>query len=166
MMWELLVALAEPVGLPTLLLVLVRIGQREANTMPRATVDTSKTDRFELKTLPASEGEEAGFVVLRRMSYGEFLKRRDMISKMSMKGEGKNTEAIMEMANEVVTRFEFLTCIVDHNLEDANGNPLDFRSNKTFAVLDPVVGEEVAELIDDYNGFNRSNEEDPLVLSE
>lgn len=134
--------------------------------MPKATVDTSKTERFELKTLPASEGEEAGFIVLRRMSYGEFLKRRDMISKMSMKGEGKNTEAIMEMANEVVTRYEFQTCIVDHNLEDDNGKQLDFRSVKTFAVLDPVVGEEIAELIDDYNGFNKSDDEDPLGVSE
>jgi len=130
--------------------------------MPKATVDTAKTERFELKTLPASEGEEAGFVLLRRMSYGEFLKRRDMISKMSMKGEGKNTEAIMEMANEVVTRYEFQTCIVDHNLEDANGSTLDFRSAKTFAQLDPVVGEEIAELIDEYNGFNKDDEDDPF----
>lgn len=131
--------------------------------MPKAIVDTARTDRFELKTLPASDGEEAGFVVLRRMSYGEFLRRRDMISKMSMKGEGKNTEAIMEMANEIVTRYEFQACIVDHNLEDANGNQLDFRSAKTFAQLDPTVGEEIAELIDDYNEFNKSaDEEDPF----
>jgi len=134
--------------------------------MPRATVDISKTDRFELKTLPPSESEEGGFVVLRRMSYGEFLRRRDMISKMSMKGEGKNTEAIMEMANEVVTRYEFQTCIVDHNLEDENGKQLDFRSSKTFAVMDPVVGEEIAELIDEYNGFNKGDDDDPLNSSE
>ncbi|MCA1799962.1 MAG: hypothetical protein LC650_01530 [Actinobacteria bacterium] len=114
----------------------------------------------------ASDGEEAGFVVLRRMSYGEFLKRRDMISKMSMRGQGKDTEAVMEMANEVVTRYEFLTCIVDHNLEDANGNNLDFRSSKTFTQLDPTVGEEVAELIDDYNGFNKGEDDDPLTPSQ
>lgn len=134
--------------------------------MPKAVVDTTKNERFELKTLPASGDEEAGFVVLRRMSYGEFLKRRDMISKMSMKGQGKDTEAIMEMANEVVTRYEFLTCIVDHNLEDANGTALDFRSSKTFTQLDPVVGEEIAELIDDYNGFNKVDDDDPLKPSE
>lgn len=134
--------------------------------MPKAVVDTAKTERFELSTLPASGDEEAGFVVLRRMSYGEFLKRRDMISKMSMKGQGKDAEAIMEMANEIVTRYEFLTCIVDHNLEDANGNNLDFRSNKAFTQLDPTVGEEIAELIDDYNGFNKVDDDDPLSPSE
>lgn len=134
--------------------------------MPKAVVDTTKTEKFELKTLPASETEEAGFVVLRRMSYGEFLKRRDMISKMSMRGQGKDTEAIMEMANEVVTRYEFLTCIVDHNLEDANGKQLDFRSPKTFTQLDPTIGEEIAELIDEYNGFNKADDEDPLNSSQ
>jgi len=134
--------------------------------MPKATVDIARTDRFELKTLPSSDGEEAGFVVLRKMSYGEFLKRRDMISKMSMKGQGKDTEAIMEMANEVVTRYEFQICIVDHNLEDDNGHQLDFRSSKTFANLDPTVGEEIADLIDEYNGFNKADDDDPLNSSE
>lgn len=134
--------------------------------MPKATVDTTKNQRFELSTLPASHDDEAGFVLLRRMSYGEFLKRRDMISKMSMKGQGKDTEAVMEMANEVVTRYEFMTCIVDHNLEDDNGNNLDFRSAKAFTQLDPNVGEEVAELIDEYNEFNKGDDDDPLNLSE
>ncbi|MCA1806920.1 MAG: hypothetical protein LC687_03525 [Actinobacteria bacterium] len=135
--------------------------------MPKATVNVTTTERFELKTLPPSDGEEGGFVVLRRMSYGEFLKRRDMLSKMSMRGEGKNTEAIMEMAQEVVTRYEFQICIVDHNLEDDNGNNLDFRTKKGFTELNPMIGEEIADLIDEYNEFNKKDDEEegPLGTS-
>jgi hypothetical protein len=122
--------------------------------MPKATVDTSVTERFELKTLPE------GFVELRRMSYGEFLKRRDMISKVSYEGQGRDTKATMEFAQEVVTRYEFQTCIVDHNLEDDNGKNIDFRSKQAFAVLAPTIGEEIAELIDKLNGFNEEADED------
>ena len=128
--------------------------------MPKATVNTQETEKFTLKTLPGGEGEEDGFVVLRRMSYGEFLTRRDMVSKMSFEGQGKDTKAMMEMAQAEVARYEFQTCIVDHNLEDDNGQLIDFRSKRAFAILSPVVGEEIAELIDDYNGFNQETEDE------
>jgi len=135
--------------------------------MPRATVDTATTERKDLETLPPSNGEEGGWVELRRMSYGEFLKRRDMVSKMSFDGQGKDTKATMEMAQEVVTKYEFQTCIVDHNLEDHNGKPVDFRSSKAFATLDPRIGEEIATYIDEMNKWDKEEDEDaPLPSSE
>ena len=130
--------------------------------MPKATVDTTSTQRFELETCPGA------FVELRHMSYGEYLKRRDMVSKMGFKGEGKNTEAFMEMANEVVALFEFQACIVDHNLEDDNGTKLEFAGNKgkmTFKTLHPRIGEEISSYIDKMNKWDEGGE-DPLPSSQ
>jgi hypothetical protein len=131
--------------------------------MPVATVNTQDTTRFPLETL------EGGYVELRRMSYGEFLKRRDMISKMSFEGDGKDTKGFMEMAQEKVTQFEFQSCIVDHNLEEEGGKKLDFRTTRAIQILDPRVGEEISEIIDDENKFtgrdkegNKSGRVDPL----
>lgn len=133
-------------------------------TMPKAVVSPKVTERKELETLPPEDGEEGGFVELRHMSYGEYLKRRDMISNMSFKGEGKNTEAFMKMANEEVALYEFATCIVDHNLQDENGNSLDFRSKRAFQMLNPRVGEEISNYIDEMNKWEKDSE-DPLVTS-
>jgi hypothetical protein len=128
--------------------------------MPKATVDTTATERYDLKTC------EGGFVELRTMSYGEFLRRRDLLSKMSFEGKGKNDQkATIESANAVVAQYEFQACIVDHNLEDDNGKPLDFRSNRTFATLDPRVGEEIASYIDKMNKWDEESEEDLGNLS-
>jgi len=135
--------------------------------MPRAVVDVGLTERYDLETLPANSIEEGGWVELRRMSYGEFLKRRDMISKTSFEGQGKDTKATMEMAQEIVTRYEFQTCIVDHNLLDANDKPIDFRSTKAFSTLDPRIGEEIASYIDKMNKWDAEEDgNDPLPPSE
>lgn len=134
--------------------------------MPKAVVSAKITERKDLETLPPDPetGEEGGFVELRHMSYGEYLKRRDMISNMSFKGEGKNTEAFMKMANEEVARYEFNTCIVDHNLQDENGNNLDFRTARAFQMLNPRVGEEISNYIDEMNKWEKDND-DPLENS-
>jgi len=118
--------------------------------MPRATVDISKTERHELKSCPG------GFVVLRPLSYGEFLRRREMAGSMSINAgtaQGKEVEGVIKMAQRVVTEFEFKNCIVDHNLEDENGNMLDFRQPKTIAQLHPQIGEEIGQYIDGMNQF-------------
>lgn len=134
--------------------------------MPKATVSAGTTVHYDLETLPPQDGEEGGFVDLRYMSYGEYLKRRDMISNMSFKGEGKNTEAFMKMANEEVARFEFQTCIVNHNLQDDNGKELDFRSPRAFQILDPRIGEEISTYIDEMNKWDKDGDADPLPSSE
>lgn len=128
--------------------------------MPKATVNID-TERFELKTC------EGGFVELRTMTYGEFLRRRDMISKMSFKGQGKNTEAVMEMVNEKLAHYEFKTCVVDHNLEDDGGTKLDFSKAYALQRLDPRIGEEISTYIDKLNKWDENEDgEDPLSDSE
>lgn len=124
--------------------------------MPRAVVTTEDKKRFELKTLPPSEGEEGGFVVIRRMPYGEYLTRREMATAMTMKDSGKgDAEATIKAANASVTEMEFAKCIVEHNLEDANSKLLDFRGNVkvAMAMLDPRIGDEISTYIDEMNNF-------------
>lgn len=126
--------------------------------MPRATASQTDTIRYELKSLPASENEEAGFVELRKLSYGQILERRDMAGKMvvNMPSTGRRDEdmkAAVDLAQQTATAYEFKHCIVSHNLEDDNGNLLNFGDSRTIAMLDPSVGQEIAQLIDDLNDF-------------
>lgn len=119
--------------------------------MPKATWDGSATERFDLKSCPPD-----GYVVLRRLSYGEMLHRRDMVSKMTFTAPGngrgaKDVQSEMKIAQTIVTEYEFKQMVVDHNLEDASGQKLDFGRNGTVASLDPRVGEEISTYIDKMN---------------
>lgn len=113
--------------------------------MPRATIDIQDTHKYDLKSLPG------GFVVLRRLSYGEYLQRKEMMMQMRVQQQEKKGDAEMElsMANTKVATFEFKNCIVEHNLEDHAGALLDFRMAFTLTLLDPRVGEEIGDFIDD-----------------
>src|SRR5262245_60024641 len=115
--------------------------------MPQATVSVI-AERFDLKTCPE------GWVELKRMTYGQFLERRDMASKMSFETDGrKDRPAELVTMHRRVAAFEFRNCIVDHNLEDENGTPLDFRQPMILDRLDPRIGQEIGELIDKMNQF-------------
>ena len=113
--------------------------------MVRATTNINDTERHELKTC------EGGFVVLRRLNYGEMLERRTLAGKLNFQSQGRDTQAYINMANRVVTEFEFKNCIVDHNLENDSGQSLDFRSAATITMLDPRIGDEISALIDSMN---------------
>ena len=119
--------------------------------MPRATTSL-ETQRFELKTAPPD-----GFVELRKMSYGDYLKRRDMAMKMGVSGFRKGTgdEKIdIDMIQTEVTMFEFKVCIADHNLEDENGRKLTLSIPEDFNRLDSKIGEEISTLIDEFVKFD------------
>jgi hypothetical protein len=118
--------------------------------MPRATVSITDTERYELKAC------EGGFVELRRLSYGEKMKRQEMSFGAAMKVDSgrkqhQSAEMTMDMAQTAATEFEFKNCIVDHNLEDEAGNKLDFKSPAHVHLLDPRIGEEIANYISDMN---------------
>jgi hypothetical protein len=117
--------------------------------MPQATVSVL-TERYDLRSCPG------GFVDLKRMTYGQFLERRDMASKMTMEtsdGRRGDRQAELVTMQRRVAAFEFRHCIVDHNLEDENGAPLDFRQPIILERLDPRVGQEIGEYIDQMNQF-------------
>lgn len=116
--------------------------------MPRATVSQATT-RIDLTTL------EGGYVVLRRMPYGKWLERSEKAMNVSAQmGGGKNTPVDIEMLQRAVTEFEFRECITDHNLEDDNDELLDFRRPGILNVLDPQIGNEIAELIREMHEFD------------
>lgn len=131
--------------------------------MPRATIDIEETFRYDLKTLPSSNGDMGGFVVLRRLSYHQMMQRRDIAAKIgweerrttgrnSRKVGGEDTiRAMMEVMNVATMEYEFKHSIVTHNLEDNNGNLLDFSHPETFRNLDPKIGAEIGKYIDDLN---------------
>lgn len=116
--------------------------------MPNATV-TQETVRKDLKTLPG------GYVVLKMMSYGQSLVRKDMMMQMRMEAGQKGGGAKMDISllNEEVAVFDFANCIVEHNLEDADGNTLDLKSPSAVRMLAARVGEEVGTYINELNQF-------------
>jgi hypothetical protein len=120
--------------------------------MPKATVDVESTQKYELKTCPE------GFVVLRRMSYGQILQRR-MFTKLEVGGSGgKDFRGELAMANAKITEFEYAKCIVDHNLEDASGRKLDLTRAADFNQLDPKIGQEIEGYITEMNNFEADEE--------
>ena len=118
--------------------------------MPRATNNIEDLVEVQLKTCPG------GYVRLRRMTYGQYLKRRSMAMEMQMQtGASKGQGATMgiEMAELAVAEFEFGICIAEHNLEDEAGNALDFRQKFAVHVLDPRIGQEIGDHINKMNSF-------------
>lgn len=121
--------------------------------MPNATVDVESTTRKDLKSLPE------GFVILRRMSFGQILQRR-MFTKLEVESSGKKNDfrGEMAMANRRVTEFEFQHCVVDHNLTDAGDRKLDLSKASDFNQLDPRVGSEIEGYITEMNNFEEDEE--------
>jgi hypothetical protein len=114
--------------------------------MPKATV-SQETVRKELKSLTG------GFVELRKLPFGLLLERRDNASKMSMSGRGgEDSKVDIALMQRWSRQFEFQHCIVDHNLEDENGNKLDFNNDMSIYALDPKIGQEIERYLDELNG--------------
>jgi hypothetical protein len=123
--------------------------------MPKAISNTSDTQRFELKSCPE------GYVVVRRLTYGEKLQRRAMVSNFKINaGKGKDFSGEMNLVNEQATVFDFQRCIIEHNLEkDDEGTALNFANIADIRLLDPKVGEEIDELLSKLNNFEDDDSE-------
>lgn len=118
--------------------------------MPKAVANISTTEKKELKSCPE------GFIVVRRLTYGEKLERRAMVSYMRIAAEKnqKDFAGEMQLVNEQATIFDFQKCIVDHNLEDENDNKLNLASANDIKRLDPKIGEEIDGILSDINNFD------------
>jgi len=131
--------------------------------MPRGTIDRNQRHHYNLKSLPARDGEDGGYVVLRRLSFHEMMQRRDIAAKIGWettqkskknRGRGEETEtvkAMMEAMHVSTMEFEFSNSIIEHNIEDDKGALLDFTNPMTYKYLDPRIGAEISDLIDDLN---------------
>lgn len=123
--------------------------------MPRATANLVPEEKVELKTCTG------GFVVLRRLTYGQKLERQSRAAKVSMevkRSRRQNSRADLDLMQAAATLFDFSHCIVEHNLEDENGQLLNLTNADDISRLDPRVGEEIAVLIDDLNNFEEGEE--------
>lgn len=115
--------------------------------MPKATVSMEAT-RYDLKSLPG------GFVMLKQLSFGQMLKRRDRAAKFYQEqsnGNAANARTQIDILNEISRQFDFAHCIVDHNLEDDSGNKLTFTNSATLDILDPRIASEIERYIDAMN---------------
>lgn len=114
--------------------------------MPKATF-SSESKRFELKSLPD------GYVVIKRMSYGQSLQRREMGKITLALSKGRDTTGEMALANKEASYLEFSWCIVEHNLEDENGQLLNLSNRNDIDRLDPRIGQEIDSYINEMNNF-------------
>lgn len=124
--------------------------------MPIAVWNTEDTERHDLKTaLPD------GYVILRRMTYGQIVQRR-ALTKLSLemsKGNKKDFKGEMALASVEINNFEYAHCIVEHNLQKADGSLLNLASPVDLQLLDPRVGQEIEKLISDMNNFEEDEGE-------
>lgn len=122
--------------------------------MPVAVITNSQSDKIDLKTCPG------GYVIVRRMNYGEKLLRDGMAAKFLMSGSTKDAsmQGELEMQTEEVALWEFANLIVEHNLTDTQDVPLNFKIKAHVKMLDPAVGDEIGQLIDAQNAAQDSEE--------
>ena len=120
--------------------------------MPKAVADQEAV-RVELKTAPPD-----GFVLIRQLTYGEYLKRRDMAQTMGAKEgpDGKPEGMQLEVHSEKVAFYEFRILILDHNLEDKDGRKLNFSDPQDVVRLDPKVAQEIESHITSMNDFTEN----------
>lgn len=124
--------------------------------MPSAVVILNESQRFELESLPE------GFVVLRRMSYGEHLKRKSMTTMSIASGMSKkDVQGTLHVANEEVTLYEFAKCVVEHNLEDSDGRLLNLSMKSDLQKLHPKIGQEIEKYISQMNDLDDQDEDNP-----
>jgi hypothetical protein len=126
--------------------------------MPRATI-VQATERHPLTTLPAVGDEEAGYVVLRRLTFGEKLSKDAEAMKMRFgmsKATAGDIDAEVSLISEFVTYLEFAKCIVEHNLVDDKDQPLNFKNQAHVQSLDPRVGDEISTIIGEMNDFEKA----------
>lgn len=117
--------------------------------MPIGTV-TRNTERKDLITLPG------GYVVVRRMTYGEKLERQDDMLNMRTSIDSSSFE--LKMMSKSMALKDFGNLIVEHNITDENERLLNFKDAKDVVSLDPRVGEEIGALIDGINTFEETLE--------
>jgi hypothetical protein len=121
--------------------------------MPAAVSIITEIEHHDLKSLPD------GYVKLRRMTYGQVVQRRALTKlSLNMQGRNKDFKGELAMASKEVALFEYSHCIVEHNLEDVDGRPLNLSNEVDFDKLDPRVGQEIETLIGKMNNFEEDDQ--------
>lgn len=118
--------------------------------MPKATANTLATEHHDLKSLPGA------YVVVRRLTYGETLQRRSLLTMEMTGSSSKDAKAEIAMANRKSTEFDFQKCVVDHNLfaDDEETRKLNLGNPTDLDLLDPRVGQEIEQILDTLNNYD------------
>lgn len=165
---ELLVHVLGYITWTPVVLTRVYMFQREEHKVPVATL-FSKAERKDLETVPE------GFVVVRRMTYGEKMQRLESTGKMRILSNKVDKDAVGEinMMKAEVQRWEFAHLIMEHNLEHQmhTGGPecyegtcqcpvrkLNFKDPNDVDLLSGRVGEEIANFMDKLNNFEEDED--------
>lgn len=123
-------------------------------------VVVESSERKELRTC------EGGFVVIRRMTYGQKLQRADLTSKMRVQAsrKSKDVQGEIDLLQRQVTLWEFANLIADHNLTDARERKLDFKKPTDVEMISGRIGEEISKYIGDLNNFEEDLEDGDTEL--
>lgn len=123
--------------------------------MPIVTVGDSDNERHELKTAPPD-----GYVVLRRLSYGESLARDALATKFTVDGSPGSKDFLgdVKIDQEGIAFYDFAHCVVEHNLTDEQGRLLNFKNIVDIKKISKQVGKEIGDLIDSINNFEKDEE--------
>lgn len=123
--------------------------------MPVAVVTNILSEKKELASCPG------GYVIVRRMNYGEKLYRSNIATRMLMSTDKASKDTFqgeLDMQTEEVAYWEFGNLIFEHNLTDANDKPLNFKNRADVKQLDGTVGEEIGRIIDEWNNPEETEE--------
>ena len=121
--------------------------------MPAALHNIEETKTFELKTLPPD-----GFVELRKFSHGEILKRQEI--SFNQRVNRKDSDFIESQPNFIKLRvYDFKNAIVNHNLEDFDGNTLDLTHFQVVVNIRTDVALEISDHILSYNNLVDNDED-------
>lgn len=124
--------------------------------MPKATA-SKQGKRFNLKELPE------GYVVLRKLDYGEMLSRRNLGMGVTapFRRDSDEIDMKLDLSQEEVRVYEFSHMVIDHNLEDDDGRKLNMMDRNDISKLDPKVALEIEKYISE---LNLPDDERPLPV--
>lgn len=94
------------------------------------------------------ETVKEGYVELRRLSHGESNELSDQ--RLAFYASEEDGQGKASIQTKVGRHFSFKKCIVDHNL-GAGGKRFNFDKRRDVDDLDPVIGDEIAGLIEKHN---------------
>lgn len=117
--------------------------------MPIATITNTVSERIPVISAPPD-----GYVVVRRMNYGEELKRSGMAAKLLMNSnkDSKDFQGEIDMQTEEVAYWDFANLVVEHNMQDSDERLLNFKNRADVVKLAGPIGKEIGQIIDDFNG--------------
>jgi len=109
----------------------------------------AEPQRFDLTTA------KGGYVCIRPLTYEEVLERRDkagrVIMEQEQRGKKSSNEMKIDLMQQATREYEFGHQIVEHNLELANGQLVNFAARNILARLNARVCTEIEMLIDEVN---------------